>query len=255
MMIKSNLITALALLFLFSSVACSNFSNKEGTESREASNTESSSGEDMILAYQIKYKGEEGLKPAGSIRLSFSDGSVRSEMDIKIRGLNMKMTMLGNADKPDETIMLNTEKKTYSKMDVSGIADNEMTKKMQEMQKDSLIVVGEEKINGYDCIQVNVVTTVEVPSAIKGIIGADGETVTQYWMTKDIPGYEKYQRLLESQPELMSESSAAIYQYGIPVKQVTLESGEVNMIMELESVEQVDIPDSTFEIPDDYKEA
>lgn len=252
---KENFIAALALLFLFSSAGCSNSSSKEGADGQETSSVERSSGEDVILVYQIKYKGEEGLKPAGSIKLYFSDGAVRSEMDMQTQGQPMKMTMLGNADNPNETLILNTEKKTYSKMDLGGIADNETVKKMQEMQKDSLVVVGEEQINGYACTQVNMVTTVEIPSALGGIIGGDDKTITQYWMTKDIPGYENYQRLLESRPELFSGSAADIYQYGIPVKQVTLESGEINMIMELKSVEQQDIPDSKFEIPDDYKEA
>lgn len=252
---KNNFIVALALLFLCSFVSCSNSSNSEGhTESQEASNTERSSGEDVTLVYQVQYKGEEGLTSAGSIKIYFSDGAVRSEMDMHIMGQSMKMTMLGNASTPNETLILNDEKKTYSKMNIPGMADNEMVKKMQDMQKDSLIVVGEEQINGYACTQVNIVTSTEIPSALGDIIGDDGKTTTQYWLTKDIPGYERYQRLLESSPELFSGSTADIYRYGIPVKQVTLESGEITMIMAIESLEQQDIPDSKFEIPDDYKE-
>lgn len=251
---KNNFIAAFALLFLYSAVGCSNSSNKERTEGQETSSVEKASGEDVILVYQIEYKGEEGLKPAGNIKLYFSDGAVRSEMDMQIMGQRMKMTMLGHTDHPHETLMLNVEEKTYSKMDVGGIADNATVQMMQDMQKDSLIVVGEEQVNGYTCTRVNVVTTVEIPSALGDIIGDDGKTVTQYWLTKDIPGYEQYQKMLESSPELLSGSTADIYQYGIPVKQVTFESGEINMIMELKSLDQQDIPDSKFEIPDGYTE-
>lgn len=194
------------------------------------------------------------MQSAGSIKIYFSGGAVRSEMDMHIMGQPMKMVMLARADHPDETLLLNTEKKTYSKMDMRGIADNEAVKKMQDMQKDSLTVVGKEQVNGYACTHVNVVTTVEISSALSGILGDSGKTVTQYWLTKDIPGYEQYQKMLESSPELLSGSTADIYQYGIPVKQVTLESGEATMSMELKSLDQQDIPDSKFEIPHDYTE-
>jgi len=243
------------LLLLLSSVSCANSSNEEGrTESQEASNVKKSSGEDVIMVYQINYKGTEGMQSAGSIKIYFSAGAVRSEMDMHIMGQPMKMILLARADHPDETLLLNTEQKTYSKMDVSGIANNEAVKKMQDMQKDSLTVVGKEQVNGYACTQVNIVTTVEISSALSGILGDEGKTITQYWLTKDIPGYEQYQKMLEFSPELLSGNTADIYQYGIPVKQVTLESGKATMIMELKSLDQQDIPDSKFEIPDGYTE-
>lgn len=252
---KNNFIVAIALLFLCSFASCSNSSNKEEhTKSQEAGNVEKSSGEDAIMVYQINYKGTEGMQSAGNIKIYFSDDAIRSEMDMHIMGQPMKMIMLARADHPNETLLLNTEEKTYSKMDISGIANNEAVKKMQDMQKDSLTVVGEEQVNGYACTHVNVVTTVEISSALSGILGDSGKTVTKYWLTKDIPGYEQYQKMLESNPELLSGSTADIYQYGIPVKQVTLESGEATMSMELKSLEQQDIPDSKFEIPDGYTE-
>lgn len=246
------------LCLLFSAgvlIACSSVSNQEdeNKENQQTETTNKPSRNDLFFMYEITAGVNGGLQPSGNANLYISDKAIRSEMNMRIQGMEMNMVMLANANEPNKTILLNAESKTYSKMDVSEFSDNPMMKKMQEMQKDSLVVVGETETNGYHCTQVNVITTLNMSSGLANLAGG-GETITEYWLTKDIPGYEKIQRLLKSQPKMLNGSNAEIYQYGIPVKYVIKEDGKVNMVMELKTAEQKDIPDSKFEIPDDYKE-
>lgn len=147
------------------------------------------------------------------------------------------MVMLANANepKPNKTILLNAVK-TYSKMDVGGFSDDPMMMKMQELQKDSLVVVEEIEINGYHCTQGNVVTTLNMPSGLPNLVGRGG-TVTEYCLTKDISGYEKRQKLLKYQPKMLNGGNAEIYRYGIPVKYMMKEDGKVNMVTELKTAE------------------
>lgn len=236
-------------------IACNSVSNQEdeNNENQQTETTNKPSGNELFLMYEITAEVNGSLQPSGNANLYIADKAIRSEMNMRIQGQEMNMVMLANANEPNKTILLNAESKTYSKMDVGEFSDDPMMKEMQEMQKDSLVVVGETEMNGYHCTQVNVITTLNMPSGLANLVGG-GETVTEYWLTKDIPGYEKIQKLLISQPKMLNGSNAEIYQYGIPVKHVMKEDGKVNMVMELKTAEQKDIPDSKFEIPNDYKE-
>src|SRR3546814_372149 len=114
-MMKTYFISAIASVVLFSTVACSNAPNKAVTEDQQTNSDNRSSDEDVLLVYQIKYKQEGDLKKAGEMKLYLSGDAVRSEMDMQLFGQAMKMTMLGNADDPNKTIMLNPENKTDRK--------------------------------------------------------------------------------------------------------------------------------------------
>ncbi len=254
MMKKNTFLYLLMSIVVFLTACSGSTSSKEKPEVPETT-LNIGLDDEMLLVYQFKINEGDGLKPAGKTKLYLSGDAIRSETEMQLFGQTTKMVMLANTDDPNKTILLDTEKKTYSKMDINEFADDKMVKQMQDMQKDSLVVVGEEKLNGYNCTKINIVTTLNISTAMAGIVGGEGKSVTQYWVTKDIPGYEKFKKLLESQPKIFNGSTAEIYQYGIPIKQVILESGEVNMVMELESIEQQSIPDSKFEIPSDYQES
>lgn len=253
-----NYFKSLFAIIAFSAlIACSNTSKQEDAakKNQQVETVNSSDGDDVFLLYEIMAEVNDSLQPSGKASLYLSDNAIRSEITMLINGREMNMVMLANTDEPNKTILLSAETKTYTKMDLGEISDNATMKKMKDMQKDSLTILDEEKINGYNCTKISIVTTLNTSSALAATIGGNGRSVTQYWMTKDIPGYEKTQQIFESQPKILNGKNAEIYQYGIPVKQVTTEEGKVTMIMELKTAEQQDIKASKFEIPKGYNEA
>lgn len=245
-MTESYFTSALTLLLLLFTVAGSNSSVQEAAEGR-------GSGQDITLVYQISFKESQGLKPAGSMTLYFSDDAVRSELDIELSGQRVSVIMLGHTDRPEEAIVLNAQGQTYSKIGFSGLAGTEMVNRTGDMPKSRTVSTVNEEINRYSSTQIELTSPAGEPSE-SGTVPADNKTGTMFWMSKEIPGYEKYQRLLEVRPEFLSEGIKYVYQYGFPAKQEMLESGEVMMRMELKSANTGNIPMNKFNIPEGFDE-
>lgn len=241
----------LLLLPLGLLMACNN-DPKSASGSAAAENTSAGSGGKYLITYDynMQMPGSDSIQPAGSVSLYLSDRAVRSEIKMLMFGSEgQPVVMIGHYDQPDKTIVLNMKNKTYSMMDIN--MPDELQQKMAEMSSDTLIVIGKEEVDGYDCTHLKIVTTMNISSVLGSAIGDISEpSVTEYWVSKDVPGASLISTLIASRPEMVKGMDASVYKYGVPVKMAV--NGDTKMLMTLTKAEEQDIPDEMFEIPKDY---
>lgn len=205
-----------------------------------------------VYSFEMKQPGSNELVSSGSSEMYLSEKAIRSETKLEVMGQNTEMVMIVKADSPKKMIMLNSKAKTYSIINPDDLKmGGEMVEKMNEMSNDSLTVLGKEKMNGYECTHLQIVTTVDVPESIKKMIGQES-SVQEYWVSKDLPGSSMFDSWAESQPKMMRAMDSKIYQYGIPVKMVSKEGDEINMVMELKEAKGQNQDESFFKIPSGY---
>lgn len=247
---KLKLFLFIALLINLGSACKSDKKNqKSSTKEKKTIQTDTYH---YAYSLQMKQPGSNKLTPSGSTEMYLSKKAVRSKVKMKVMGQNTEMLMIVKAENPKEFIMLNSKNKTYSIINPDDLKmGGEMGEKMKEMSQDSLTVLGKEKMNGYACTHLKIVTTVNVPESLKKMMG-NSSSVKEYWVSKEIPGISLFNSWLKSQPKMMKGMDSEIYQYGVPVKMVSKEGDETNMVMELTAAKEQNPDKNLFEIPTGY---
>lgn len=144
---------------------------------------------------------------------------------------------------------LNTVDKTYSKMDLNemhGISSEELKIMQAMMGNVKLAATDEEKtIAGYKC---------------KKYIVSFMITSNEYWVSKEVKGYEEFRSLgkimaekVKNNPLLKMTDFAAILSEmdGFPVQMIVSAMG-TSIINTLTSIEQKTLPQTLFQVPADY---
>ncbi|SHF57725.1 protein of unknown function [Salegentibacter echinorum] len=250
-MINEIKILFFAALLVITGTACK--SDKEDRKKiAEVSTNEQADSYHYSYSFKMNQPGSDDLVSSGSSEMYLSEKALRSETKLEVMGQKTDMVMLVKADEPNKVIMLHDKSKTYSIFNPDDLKlGGEMAEKMKEMSNDSISVVGKEKMNGYECTHLKIITTANVPESIKQIVGQDS-SVEEYWVSKEIPGSSMFDSWAKSQPKMMRGMNSEIYEYGIPVKMVSKEGDAINMVMELTEAKEQNRDKDLFEIPPGY---
>ena len=252
-------ITAILLSVFF--LSCKDAKKKETNNTENpaqetsSSSSKSQKGDTYLLTFEFKTNLEGTLKPAGHMKWYVSEKAFRSEMEMKVMGQEMKMQVLGFPDKPNESILLNDADKTYSIINSDELEENLGMGDFSKYQKETIEIVGEEKMSGYASTHVRVTTQIDMPG-MSGVLGDEASTVSNYWMSKKVPGYSIIEKIMKKNPKILgaNKGTEAIYKHGIPVKQIDSEKDVESMVVELISAEKTKISKEKFEIPKGYTE-
>ena len=188
---------------------------------------------------QIEFKLTSSKGTTGTILTKYSEYGSKVSMNMVIPqmpGGGIQMVSLMQKDKPDVTYTLNETSKTYTerkKGESKDITDNNTY---------TVKKIGDEKVNGYNCIHA---------------IVSQGKETYDVWNTKDIADYSKYSEAMNSNEKMGSSKRQQALKDagcdGFPVK--TVHKGnerEGEMTMELVKMEKKSFSKSDFEIPADY---
>jgi Domain of unknown function (DUF4412) len=262
--VKTFFLGSSALLFAaFLLLACSNNNAATavpGSSSSSAADGVSGSGEDMYYEYTIASVGTS-FKWNGSTKMYVSSGGgMRVEMDFMNRANKGKpglMVIIGSKDKPDQTISLDEDTKTYT-VNVNDRSSDDKSSNADDPFKtvSNVSKVGEEKILGFSCVHARVISTKSM-----GPLGKQTDTI-DLWNSPDVPLAPFLRQYMDrdmakSWTSLMTPAAAAqLKQMGCIGFMVKMQSGSKNsaMHMELTKIQKGDFPKSMFEIPAGYKE-
>ena len=225
--------------------------NQSGKENNSAL---TGSGGDLYYEYKLTTSGKE-LQMTGSTKMYLSSsGKARVEMLMakNIAGDKpVTFVLLGSYDKPNQSIILDDETKTYSinhiNRDSLGIAE-----KIQS----SVTKVGEDKILGFNCVHAKIISQKDIGGLLKITDTID------IWKSNEVPMTDQFKKLM-----YQFESKTGNYMYsgetneqlkkmgcdGFMVK-IVIGSKRTHMTQELVKMEHKEFPALMFEIPSGYKE-
>ncbi len=186
----------------------------------------------------IEFKITSSKGQTGSMKINFSEFGSMSEFNMVIPqmpGGGIVMKNLTQKSNPDVTYTINDKSKSYS--------ENKKTEASKEDTKTYEVKkIGEEKVNGYNCVHAMVTS------------GVESEEI---WNTKDIKEFDKYSETFKNNKRMGSQKRDDALKAagcdGFPVK--TVHKGnerEGDMTMELVKMEKKTFSKSDFDIPADY---
>lgn len=200
------------------------------------------SGPDLYMEYRMHVDGAQmnGQQMNMSMKMYTSPktgkGRAETVMEIPMLG-EMKMSVLTDMNNPQRAVMLNDKKQQYSVIDFSD------SKLKDDKEIYTVNKLGTVNFRGLNCIHAEA-------------INQDGERF-EIWTTREIPGYQDIAALYSKAQRMGSDNMWQALQdadcAGFMVK-LKVESDGATSIMELVEMQNTDVPASTFEIPDGYKE-
>lgn len=220
-----------------------------------------SSGGDMYYEYKLSTKSNTkssekmDIQSSSKIYIS-SKGDVRSEMTtaISYNGKNSATTdvIIGHADKPDESIVIDNETKTYSVMHFN---DSELSPDLK-VQSLSVTNEGNEKILGFNSVHAKIISKKFAGTYLEEVDTMD------IWRSKDVPMVASVKALWEKYED---KNGSGLFTPGVvsQLKQMGCEgfmtkmeihSKHSSVVETLVKVEPRDLPASLFEIPAGYSE-
>jgi hypothetical protein len=182
----------------------------------------------------------------GTMNVSVSKAGTRSEMNMKMGAMDMKMVMLRKAETPDITYRIDDANKSYTEMDLAKM--RAMASRQQESPKYTVEKLGQETILGYKTQHVQVKDTTA---------GADRGLTLEMWTAKDLLDYETFSKMQVRRGKAGSEEALVkalkdAGADGLPLKSVSSTPDGGKATMEVLKVEKKSLPASTFEIPAGY---
>lgn len=166
--------------------------------------------------------------------------NVYSEGYAESSAINMKVhaTSLASINE-NYNINLNDQYKKYAKQQRSDAGKNESAVQVQK--------IGNEKMFGYNCIHIKVTYTIKA-------LGQTAHEQDDEWYSEDVPGAKILSPVIfeNHSPEVVRkiiETGCS----GALVKAITKSSGS-SQLVQLSSIIQKDMPDSTYNLPANYLE-
>lgn len=205
----------------------------------------------------INYKISSNNIAIGEMKMTLSSAGAIVEMNSNIMGRTLNIKTISKSSDSNKTYLINDIQKTYSI--IEDKTDKEANKNQNE-EEIKVVKIGEEIVNGYNCIHSK--------------ITKKGES-TEMWTTKSIlTEFEKYNGIVGTLGKGNIQNSAMEIAMkkagcdGFPVKIIQeqdfdIEDGDnlkhsetaSKIIIELISFEEKNLPLSIFEIPAGYNEA
>ncbi|HVZ96197.1 MAG TPA: DUF4412 domain-containing protein [Chitinophagaceae bacterium] len=166
--------------------------------------------------------------------------NVYSEGYAESSALNMKVHSTSLAGLHENySIILNDQYKKYNRQQRSDLGKNDLNMQVQK--------IGNEKLFGYNCVHIKISYTL---NALKQTANIQDDE----WYSADVPGSEFLS------PVIFENHSPDVVKKiiddgcsGVLIKSITQSSGSSQLI-QLSSIIQKDMPDSTFNLPANYQE-
>jgi hypothetical protein len=136
-------------------------------------------------------------------------------------------------------IILNDQYKKYSKQQRNDLGKYESGVQVQN--------IGMEKLFGYNCVHIKVTYTIKA-------LGETAQEQNDEWYSKDVPGSQFLSPIVfeNHSPDVVRQIINTGCS-GALVKSITKSSG-TSTIVQLSSIAQKNMPDSTFNLPANYQE-
>jgi hypothetical protein len=182
----------------------------------------------------------------GTMNVAVSKAGFRSDMDMQMGPMSMKMTMLQKNDTPDMIYRINDADKTYTEMNLAKM--REMAGKRQDTTKYKVEKLGQETILGYKTQHV----LLKEQDA-----GNDKGMTIEMWVAKDILDYATFSKMQARRgkggnEEAMLKALKDADADGMPLKSVSTMGEGMKITMEVVKLDKKSLPASTFEIPAGY---
>jgi hypothetical protein len=190
--------------------------------------------------YQYRVTSSFSVKNKNSVTTDTTSTSLTDSHNARtdMGMMGSKMSVLGHAGMPRYSVTLFQDSKTYRFNVIDTALVNSSGGSTYQVTK-----IGNETIQGYNCIHAKMVTT----------ISGKQELTMDIWTCKEVPGYMLLKRLSVLQnvtpPMLKALEQAGCD--GIFVK-MTMQGPNYAMDMLLIKADQQSFPDSMFRIPSDY---
>jgi hypothetical protein len=248
---------AAAILSAIILLACNSnqSTNAPATDGANTTSASTGSGDDMYYELTTTTSGKDIAINATTKMYVSSKGAMRTEMNMTNSASGHKnpvlMVHIGHTDKPNKSISIDNEKKTYTVNHINP-ADLNTGEKMQS----TVTKVGEEKILGFNCVHARIISKKTL-----GNFYLQADTI-DLWKSNDVPMQSNVKELF-NQFESRSgntmyspDATAQLKQMGCDGFTVKMQMGskDVSMVMQLTKVEHRDLPASMFEIPAGYTE-
>jgi hypothetical protein len=214
-----------------------------------------SSGDDMYYELTTNSTGKNFSMQGVTKILISSKGDMRNEINMTNSFSGNKhsstIVVIGHSDKPDESISIDDEEKTYTINHIDR--DNQNT---GEKIQSAVSKIGEEKIVGFNCVHARIISKRSI-----GNISSNVDTI-DIWKSDEVPVPASVKKLMDqfesktgifmSDPEVAKKLKQMGCQ-GFIVK-IEMKGKSASTITELTKVEHRSIPASKFQIPAGYTE-
>ena len=185
----------------------------------------------------LEFKVSTDKSGSGNMVTYTHNGDSRSELSFSVPQkqadmMPKTMVTLMLKDKPDLVYLLNTDKKTYTEMDISKKEDA----KDYSQDDYDVTVIGKEKVNGYNAVHVKVKNK-------------KSEMEQEMWMTTELKDFADFSKVKTKYTgkENLNKALAAKGAAGFPVRiQVTEKFGTATI--DLVKAEKRDNPASMFSL-------
>jgi hypothetical protein len=197
-------------------------------------------GSGFYYQYLTTATSKKGTAKDTSYRWLTNGGEGRSEMRIVMPGVaSGKLTVVGRANQPTYSILLDPDNKGYSLnlIDTALINSRQVTYKVTK--------VGDETVDGYACVHVRMTST-----SGSGLFKSSSSE--DLWTSTAVPGYSLYHNLSDQtvnygMMQALEKAGAA----GMMVK-MTASGKDYSMSYELTDAQSGSYPASLFMIPAGY---
>ncbi len=180
-------------------------------------------------------------------RLSIGKKGFRVETELRLGATSMTIVVLRRDDTPNIMYYLNEDAKTYYEFDSSKALDD--SKLAKDEGGYAVRKLGEEKILGYNTQHILLLHTNSVTHRTSD---------REFWLAKDICSYETFSHMNNKPGSRISEENVfkalrAAGVDGVPLKMVMHSAEDMTVYMEVVKIDKKSLPDSTFEVPADFK--
>ena len=244
----------LSTVFLFGCPGITTAITDKDNASSISISTPSGSGKDMYYEYTSATVGRDmSIKTVIKMYVS-SSGSMRVEMHMENSAMKGKspgtMVIIGHSDKPNESISIDDEAKTYT---INHFSDNDFN--TGEKIKSTATKIGEEKILGFNSVHARIISNKSI-----GSLYSDVDTV-DLWRSNNVPLQPSVKELIDK----FNSKGMAMYSADVAnqLKQMGCEGFMTKMEIHtkgsstteiLVKAESRDLPASLFQIPAGYTE-
>lgn len=240
---------------LLFSCSGSNAANAVSDSSSFVSSSSSGSGDDMYYELTTTSTGKNRNSEMITEMYVSAKGDMRVQMHVKSapNGTRapMLMVLIGHADKPGESIMIDDSAKIYSIHQIDTVDVNTGFK-----TETSVTRVGEDRVLSFNSVHAKIISHKKIGSFYNITDTMD------VWRSKDVPMQANVKALF-SQYEARTgsymyskETAASLKQMGCEgfLVKMTLNGKDYSMVMQLTKAEHRNLPADMFQIPAGYRE-
>ncbi len=198
-----------------------------------------------VLEMKMTMSGMGG-EGGGTMNVSVGKAGSRSEINMQMGPMDMKMVMLQKNDTPDTLYRINDAGKSYTEMNLAKMRD--MAGQQMSTKKYTVEKLGQETLLGYKTQHV----------LLKEQDAGDGKGMSiEMWSAKDLLDYATFSKLQArrgkgASEEAMIKALKDADADGMPLKSIATTPEGMKVTMEVVKVDKKSLPASTFEIPAGY---